>query len=183
MAHAAKSLRLFFAVWPDDAARIRLATVAGEVAAQRGGRATPAENLHVTVAFLGTVAADRIDPLGNVASAARAGIEPFELILDRVGGAGSQIAWLAPSTVPPVLARLHENLVDALAQQGFEADERRYRPHVTLARRCVRPARRGGVEPVRWIVDRFAMVASTPQAGGSRYDELAGWSLQSTSTV
>src|SRR5690606_9764509 len=101
-----------------------------------------------------------------------------------VGGAGPQIAWIAPSSVPAALAALHERLVARLSPR-VRVDARRFRPHVTLARRCTRPPRRLAVRPIAWTVERLALVASTPDPGGSRYDELAAWPLrrQSTSTV
>jgi 2'-5' RNA ligase len=177
MTHAAQSLRLFFALWPDDDARRALAPIAADVAAERGGRATAEANLHVTVAFLGSVGVERVPALGEAGAGAVADVSPFVLTLDRVGGAGSQIAWLAPSSVPPALLRLHESVVERLAKLEVDVDRRRYRPHVTLARRCTRAPRRHAVQPVSFPVDRLALIASTPRAGGSRYEALAAWPL------
>ena len=44
--------RLFFALWPDEDARERLATVARD---DSTGRWVSRDNLHVTLAFLGAV--------------------------------------------------------------------------------------------------------------------------------
>jgi len=52
-----------------------------------------------------------------------------------------------------------------------------FRPHVTLARHCARAAHHGAVEPVRWTVERLALVESMLAPGGSRYREVAGWAL------
>ena len=53
--------RLFFALWPDEPARGRLAPLAAEVAAQASGKPVPIAKLHLTLAFLGEVDAARID--------------------------------------------------------------------------------------------------------------------------
>ena len=55
---ADKNRRLFFALWPTDAVRARLAAAAQSHAAL--GRAIAARNLHVTVVFLGAVPAERV---------------------------------------------------------------------------------------------------------------------------
>ena len=51
--------RLYFALWPDAALRATIARVAAGPAAVAGGRAVPAADLHVTLAFLGGVPAAR----------------------------------------------------------------------------------------------------------------------------
>jgi len=47
------TIRLFFALWPDDATRRALAACASAVVAQTGGREVAAGNLHLTLAFIG----------------------------------------------------------------------------------------------------------------------------------
>ncbi|MDH5265059.1 MAG: RNA 2',3'-cyclic phosphodiesterase, partial [Betaproteobacteria bacterium] len=55
--------RLFFALWPDAAARAALADLARATANRYGGRAVPAANLHLTLVFLGEVDPARIAAL------------------------------------------------------------------------------------------------------------------------
>lgn len=52
--------RLFVAMDLPDDVRAHLAGVAGELAAEHGGRAVPAENLHATLSVLGTVRPSRV---------------------------------------------------------------------------------------------------------------------------
>jgi 2'-5' RNA ligase len=55
--------RMFFALWPDAAARAALAGLAAEVVRGGGGRAPAAANLHLTLAFVGAVAPERREAL------------------------------------------------------------------------------------------------------------------------
>jgi 2'-5' RNA ligase len=174
---APASHRLFFAQWPDAPSSEALRRLALDVAAQRGGRAPGERNLHVTLAFLGNVGGQRIEALAAIGEACARGCTAFTLTLDALGGTSQGIAWLAPGVVPPQLASFHASLAASLATAGFAIERRRFRPHVTLARHCAKPARRGSVDPIAWRVDRLALVASTPGQGGSRYADLATWPL------
>lgn len=169
--------RLFYALWPDAAARVALSRLAREVAHHAHGKAPRDDNLHITLAFLGAVAADRIAVLEGVGAEAAAAVAPFELALERIGGTGFGIAWLSPDGVPPPLVALHAALVAGLGRGGFATERRMFRPHLTLARHCARAAQRGPVAPVRWTIGRLSLVESTLAAGGSRYRDVASWSL------
>lgn len=144
------------------------------------GKAPREDNLHLTLAFLGAVAAERLDALERIGRDAAAGVAPFELSLERVGGTGFGIAWLSPDGVPPSLAALHAALAAGIVREGFPIERRMFRPHLTLARHCARAVHRGAVQPVRWTVERLALVESTLAAGGSRYRNLREWPLGAT---
>lgn len=169
--------RLFFALWPDALARAALVRLANEIAHHGHGKAPREDNLHVTLAFLGPVPDERLGALERIGRDAAAGIAPFELSLERVGGTGFGIAWLSCDGVPPSLATLHAALAAGLAREGFPTERRMFRPHLTLARHCARAVHRGAVQPVRWTVERLALVESTLAPGGSRYRNLLEWPL------
>lgn len=173
----AAAQRLFFALWPDAPARSALARLASEVAHHGLGRAPREDGLHVTLAFLGSVEARRMDAVLAAGAHAARCVEPFVLALERVGGTSFGVAWMTPEGLPVALAMLHEALVAALEQAGFPRERRMFRPHVTLARDCVRAAHRGPLPPIAWTVDRLALVASTLSPGGSRYRDVANWPL------
>jgi 2'-5' RNA ligase len=169
--------RLFFALWPDAPAQAALARLAHEVAHHAHGKAPRETNLHVTLAFVGAVTDERLAALEWVGREAAAAVAPFELALERVGGTGYGIAWLSPDGVPLPLSALHAALAAGLSREGFVVEGRMFRPHLTLARHCVRAAQRGPVAPVRWNVERLALVESTLASGGSRYRDRASWPL------
>jgi 2'-5' RNA ligase len=169
-------VRAFFALWPDAAARDAVATLAREVAAETGGRAPVAENIHLTLAFLGDVPRVRIAVLQAMGAAAAGMVPAFELSLDRVGTfRGSGIAWIGASDVPTDLARLVAELNAALSGEGFAIDSRAFQAHVTLARRCRKGSRVAIVTPIAWPVTRLVLNASDLGSGGPRYRELGGW--------
>lgn len=176
----ASPLRVFFALWPDAGARDALWALARDTAAQARGRAPPAGNLHVTLAFLGDVAAARLAALDAIGPAVAAAVPPFTLTLDRVGAFGDgRIAWAGASAPPRDLERLALSLTDALAKEGFPTERRAFHPHVTLARHCRRRAGTGNVAPIAWRVERITLNASELSPRGPRYRELGAWPLRS----
>jgi 2'-5' RNA ligase len=173
-----KSLRVFFALWPDELARERLAALATSVAREGGGRAIPARNLHVTLAFIGAVSPQRVDALAEAGTLCVREIGAIDMSLARIGGAhNGELVWLAPALLPRELVVLHERLDALLAERGLPVEAREFRPHVTLARRCARRVRPPTIEPIVWRVTRVALMSSTTGADGSEYRELAAFDL------
>jgi 2'-5' RNA ligase len=169
--------RVFFALWPDAAARERLAACARDVVRQVGGRAPRPENQHLTLAFVGAVEPGRIAALERVGAAAARTAAPFTLTLDRLCAfQRTGIAWLGARSLPDELTRLAQALREGLAAGAFPVDARPFAAHVTLARQCGTLAARQ-VPPVAWRVDRLALTGSELRPEGSRYREIAGWLL------
>jgi len=167
--------RLFFALWPDADQRQGLATAARAVRENDTGRPVPEENLHVTLAFLGSVTKDRVTRVE--AAAATISADTFELHLDRAGcWRRTGILWLGASSTPPALERLVSCLWSALEPCGFWPDHRDFRPHVTIARRC-KKARAGAFEPVAWSVRDFALLESFSGHRGASYKVIGRWPL------
>ena len=171
-------MRLFFALWPDATTRSALATTAGQLKKSCGGRSPPAENLHLTLAFLGNVAANRLPELRNVADGVTA--EPFELDLARAGYWRAQgLAWAAPMNCPPALTALHDQLMDGLHLHGFHTERRAFKPHVTLLRDAVTPppSANDGMMLLHWPVLDFVLACSEPAPRGARYRLIGTWPL------
>ena len=63
-----ETARVFFAIWPDAAAQKRLAELAEQLEAVCDGRKVRAENIHLTLVFLGEVSVDRLDALCQAAN-------------------------------------------------------------------------------------------------------------------
>lgn len=172
------SVRAFYALWPTAAARDAVAALAREVAAETGGRAPVAANIHLTLAFLGEVPVARIAALQAMGAAVAGTVPAFELSLDRVGTfRGSGIAWAGAADAPAELTRLVAELNAAFSGEGFAIDSRPFHAHVTLARRCRKGSRVAIVTPIAWPVTRLVLNASDLGSGGPRYRELGGWRL------
>ena len=139
-----------------------------------GGRPIAKERLHVTIAFLGELTAAGLEVARSVPPIPFDG--PFEFTLDTIGiWPESKTLWLAPAAVPFELGELEARLWDALVERGFRAEERVYRPHVTLARRA-RPVD-SVVAPVHFAVRDLALVESFPDGRNVYYEVLERWAL------
>ncbi len=170
----ATPLRLFFALWPDDATRAALADWGRRIHRVTGGRPTRAESIHQTLAFLGDCEPARLAEAETAAG--RVLPRRFELVLDRAAvWDHNRIAWAGATAVPPELDALVAELRGALAAARFTFDRKPFVPHITL----VRKTRHGGalpaLEPIRWPVDGFVLVRSELRPDGSDYAIQGRW--------
>ena len=177
--------RLFVALDLAAAVRRELRAWAGAVVGRREGlRLVAEESLHVTLCFLGS---RPVDEIGEVVAACRpvAGCGEVRLAL-------GEPMWL-PRRRPSVLsvalvdldgglAHVQSTLAGALVAAGvFEAEARRFLPHVTLAR--VRRGARLRAEPLEapaaldFIGATVTLYRSHTGPGGSRYEPLASQEL------
>lgn len=167
-AKSSDSLRLFFALWPDDA------TASALQGLQNGmhGRLTPYGHLHVTLVFLGQQQASLLPELKEVlAHLPRCEIM---LTLDHVNHfRRNRIAWAGAREIPEALFHLHEQLVQALQTRNITFKlEHDFKPHITLARDASLPAD-VTFDPIVWHANRVALVESVTSPEGSIYRILA----------
>lgn len=172
----AETLRLFFALWPDDATRDALNRTGKRLHQHWGGRRMRADTLHLTLAFLGSTPADRLDALVDRAHAVEG--EAYELLLEQAGyWQHKHLGWLGARETPPPHAELVETLNAQLQAGGFPVDARPHVPHVTLLRNSD-----GGVVPqcraVNWPVNEFVLVKSVTECDGARYEVIRSWPLR-----
>ncbi len=171
-----KKRRLFFALWPSDAQQQAIETSMRSRVESSRGRAIPARNIHVTLAFLGSVAESRIDAVNACADAVR-GV-PFEMEFDQLETwARAHVLCLTASSIPAELARIEEQLRFKLLSEHFEIRQEEYRPHVTLARDVKRRSHREAIEAIGWRVVDFVLVHSRSGPSGSEYEVVERWAL------
>jgi 2'-5' RNA ligase len=96
------------------------------------------ENIHLTLKFLGNVASGRIDEIAQAMKEAVRGISPFSLEVKELGVFPNprrvQIVWVGVSGETEKLATLQKRIESGLAKLGFAPENRRFTPHLTLAR-------------------------------------------------
>jgi len=167
-------VRLFFALWPDDAVRAQLARWTRELHAVCGGRAARPENLHVTLAFLGAIEDARV---ARVELAADAVVpHAISLVLDQPGyWKHNRIAWAGASVVPPGLEVLVSDLRGALVKSRIGFDAKGFVAHVTLLRDAREPRAMPVLEPIQWRIEGFVLVQSITLPHGSRYEIRKAW--------
>ncbi|HSH42650.1 MAG TPA: RNA 2',3'-cyclic phosphodiesterase [Arenicellales bacterium] len=165
--------RYFFAVWPDDAVRERLAAWSDAIRTRPPARRVAAGNLHITLAFVGTLEPEGVDAVREAASAIR--WQGATLRLDRIGWwKRSDIIWAGSSEGPASLAALAGELRARLQRLGFRMDSRPFVPHVTLYRNARRRPR-WQRQVIEWRIDEFLLVKSTLSPEGPRYDRVDHW--------
>lgn len=159
--------RLFFALRPDAEQRALLANRALRWSIRRG-RPVPPDNIHLTLAFLGSSTAQQQQCYEQAAEAV--GLRPFELTLDRVGHfARARALWIGPTEVPAELFELVRTLNRALTACGHVPEARDFNPHVTLLRKADPPP--ADLRPLccRWPVKGFCLMVSESTDTGVRY--------------
>jgi 2'-5' RNA ligase len=167
-------VRLFFALWPDDAVRAQLARWSRGLHAVCGGRPTRDENLHLTLAFLGSVEEARAAEVERAANEVAPRV--VTLVLDRPGyWKHNRIAWAGASVVPPELESVVSELRSALARSHIGFDPKGFVSHVTLLREAREPKAMPALDPIPWKVDGFALVQSVTLPRGSRYEIRRSW--------
>lgn|SRR5512138_1127370 len=168
--------RLFFALWPTEAQQRAIeAAMRGRVEASRG-RAIPVENVHVTLAFLGSVAADRFERVIRSATQVRGG--RFEVEFDQIEvWARARVLCLTSRHTPSPLVHIEEQLRFNLLSEQFDIRQEEYRPHVTLARDVRGRNMREEIAPIGWSVEDFVLVESRPGRSGSKYTVVERWPL------
>ncbi|MDX1529694.1 MAG: RNA 2',3'-cyclic phosphodiesterase [Gammaproteobacteria bacterium] len=175
-ASAPRRQRLFFALWPDDAVRDQLARLAAR-SLKRRGRIIPGENLHLTLSFLGPVAAEARRCAEGVADGIRAA--PFTLEFTHLGHfPRPRVVWSGCDETPEALISLVSALREGLKGCGIKPEVRPYRAHLTLARKVsVEPDFGAPHAAIAWRVDSFHLVESKTLSQGAVYNIVRSWSL------
>jgi len=149
------------------------------------------EHLHLTLQFLGTVAADRVDDLIAALRRACARAVPFQLTLEGAGcfpnAKSPRVIWIGIQGDLQPLRRLQEQIAQETKVFGDHRDLRAFQPHLTIGR-----VKASGAEAIRagqaiecvtvpklgdWPVQQVLLVQSELSPYGGRYSTLAAVAL------
>lgn len=132
--------RLFVAAELPAEVRARLAGLGGGVP---GAKWVPPENLHLTLRFIGEVAVPEVADI--MAALAQVRGAPMDVTLAEVGHYGpaarARVLWVGVER-NPALVQLRDRIESSLVRAGIEPEQRKFSPHITLARLKRAPARR-----------------------------------------
>ncbi len=168
--------RLFFALWPGEEECKGIVRATRSLVKASGGKPVPAENLHITLAFLGSIETSCLEAIRAAAAGVNGGA--FDLELDQVGfWPRPRILWLAPATFPVTLTQLVDSLWLALEACEIEREQRPFKPHMTLARKIGSPGRLGDTRVVPWQVRDFMLVKSVTTPRNATYSVVDSWRL------
>lgn len=168
--------RLFAAIRPDPAAlqRIPASVVVGDTTEWHGLRWVEVANLHLTLAFLGPRGAVErsaiVATLRRVAEAHSRFTVFFVATRYFPAPSRPRVLVLSCRDSPPLNA-LQRELASGLRAIGIELPDRRFRPHLTLAR-----VRAGGagpaprpITPIESVVSELLLFSSELHPDGARY--------------
>lgn len=187
-------MRLFFALWPDRETSEHIANVSSSLSASlllgAEAHAVPAQNFHVTLAFVGEVDDSQLALVRRVGATLQA--LQFVLTFD------AYEYWPKPEVVVAVardiplrLKNLWLSLHEALAEHQWALNPKSLRPHITLARSVVPapvpaalpgvpgalPGTLPGALPFNWSAGAFSLVRSDLRGAHAVYTVVDTWPL------
>lgn len=164
-----------------------MAQATHEAAQASAGRAVPAGNLHITLAFLGSVPEKQASHLAAIARRAVTlcgatgppADEPrIELAFEHLEHwRAAHLLCAVPAEPPARVAALASGLQALLTEGGFAPDLKPFRPHVTVVRKVSRPGPAGKMHPVIWRFTELALIESRTLPEGALYSVVESYSL------
>lgn len=181
--------RIFVAIHPGPDARAELSHLLDDLRhAIPTTRWATAEQLHLTLAFLGEIAEASLAAVHGITQAVASAHAPFRLALGAVGFFGPEhaprVAWLGVTGDLPALRGLRADLAAQLATAGHAPDARPFSPHLTLARlgsgeglRAMSALQSRQVGAAPWMVSSLRVMLSETRPTGAVYTELGDYPL------
>lgn len=136
-----KILRLFIAVRIPDTVKAQICAgpLSGAALKRPGLRPVPAQNLHLTLHFIGETPDSKLPLIGSALDRAVSGRPPFEV---RFTGSGCfpnprvpRVFWIGiDSEASQTLCLLAKAIKNELQKAGIGGDPKPFRPHLTIAR-------------------------------------------------
>jgi len=96
------------------------------------------ENIHLTLKFFGNVEVKRIARISEAAQRVARQFSTFQIGVGETGvfprPSRPQVLWIGVNDPSGQLSALQEKFENECAAEGFEKENRAYRPHLTIAR-------------------------------------------------
>jgi 2'-5' RNA ligase len=168
--------KLFAGIDLDARVRSRCAEIAARLQAQGfGGRFEPPEKFHITLAFLGWVDAERVEPIRELFRTIAARTPRFTLSLNKLGAfpheRNPHVVWIGASEQGPAFRTLARSMREAYSELGFHFDKDAV-AHVTIARVKEQHVHLPllEVKPMRLSVNELTLFESLPAGRTTRYE-------------
>jgi len=154
----------------------------------RGVKWVEPENLHLTLKFLGDTPDTLVQEVEDAIYESCQGIEPFKMAIQGVGCFPTKQrprAYWAGLTKSKSLETLQTNIAERIEALGFEPEEKKFVPHLTVARikepigkeRMTQAFLNFELRSAPFVVDRVSLVQSTLRQEGPIYTVLKDYSL------
>lgn len=168
-------MRLFFAITLDQETKDALAQFLVSIKPYVvNGRFTPADNLHLTLVFIGET--NKLPSLKTALD--KLIVSPFSLSFTDLGffrRPGGDIIWLRAAG--DHLAETYNQLRDALCFEGYQLEKRPFKPHITLGRKMtfaegisLASTSPPKISPMK--VNKVSLMQSLPIGAGVKYKEV-----------
>jgi 2'-5' RNA ligase len=165
-------VRMFFALWPDEPTRERIAEVASLLSWETCARPVAPKNYHLTLAFLGEVSHAGLPTLQRCAQEQR--VAAFDIAFGACEyWTDPQVVVAVPELEPPPLRQLSARL----RRDPRLTSPERFRAHVTLARNVAQAHVPQALSPFDWHARSFCLIRSEIRAARAVYTVVDTWSL------
>jgi 2'-5' RNA ligase len=177
-------MRTFISVELPDEVKKNIVELINEIKdAGPGVKWVKAENMHITLKFLGWVEDKKLDDLIEFIAKAAAGSGSFKAKFEGLGafpeGKSPRIVWVGTVEGGDKLCSLAKGIEETLSEAGFRSEEREFKPHITIGR----VKERKGVDKLKEkiksikdakfgeaVVDRVHIMKSTLTPKGPIYE-------------
>jgi len=134
-----EQLRVFIAIELPDAVRAQMARLQEKLKeADADVKWVDPNNIHLTLKFVGEVEQDKLEILYAGVSEAVADQAKFPMSLAGIGAFPSlnrvQVVWIGVFSGAGEATDLAERIEASLAKRGFEAEKKKFVPHITIGR-------------------------------------------------
>ncbi|WP_165474816.1 RNA 2',3'-cyclic phosphodiesterase [Legionella nagasakiensis] len=171
--------RYFFALYPDEKTAAALYKRGQEIIAEATCSAVAIKNLHITLAYLGSLHPDFLQAVKRMAAQIKS--PAFKLKINEAGcWLKAKVCWLGMEKKPIELAQLLNHLTHGLITVGFKPDRSSYLPHVTIARKWLQPVETRSIPSLSWFINDFYLLKSTITSGPGQYEIIERWPLNCT---
>lgn len=163
-----QKMRLFIAIrFSEDIRKGLISTMHDLKKKNVGGNYSPADNLHLTLAFIGeTQNADGVKKAMESVP-----FTPFMLTLTDLGNFGD-ILWVGAKGGQKLKAYV-KALRDSLDQAGIKYDRKKFEPHITLVRKASNVHPQGVSVPKKeMMVRKISLMKSETKNGKMVYTEI-----------
>jgi 2'-5' RNA ligase len=148
-----------------------------------------ADNVHLTLKFIGEVPLGRVNDLSQAAATAVAGFPSFEIVIANTSSfpqhGTPRVLWIGVDDYSGKLSQLQTKFDDESLRLGFEKEARPFNPHLTIARlrkpqgaRTLALAHKEmGFAATKVSVTELNVIRSELSSNGSRYTVISRHAL------
>jgi 2'-5' RNA ligase len=184
-------VRCFIAIDLPEELKIRIGDFIDKIhAASEDIRWVPKENIHLTIKFLGEIKEDTLADIGRCLRDVCRIHAPFSISLQGTGAFPNQkspnVLWIGVKKSLE-LKNLYMDIEEAMSEIGFEEEDRKHSPHLTIGR----VKNRINISPVMKSLDEFKneffgivliaevhLMKSILKSSGAQYAKLASFKLK-----